>query len=1103
MKGLLEAPRANSSFSDRLWRNRHSNERPKPLPRRQSFLLEPLEIRLLLSADLLGPPAIWTDLGPGAITNAANVDLDGNNNPTGTPFRTGDAGDIDAGAIEAVAVDPTNPAHVAIGSVNGGVWVTGNINAAPVAWTTNTDQLPSLAISAVAFSPTNGNIIYAGTGSYTNGAVGFQANVTNPASVTTAGSGGAAGFVYRSDDGGASWNVLGNSVFAGLRIRDIVPTSLNAGQTVFVGTTDVNGPNTGGVYRSDDSGVTWTRLSGANGLPNQGVTDLIADPNNPNRFFTAVPNGAGAGVYVLDTTIGNNWTNVTGDLPAGALAGQRILLSISTAGAHPIWAGVVNNAGFLQGVYRGLEGGGTVAWTAVGPGGQPPDIYGLANPQGATNFSLVADPNQDNFVYVGGDAKNPFPFGGNLARGDSTAQTWTAISRLGTASAQVGVTLPLAGANPATTAPHSNSRNMVFDGNNIIEVNDGGIYLLTNPTGAAAAPTWSSLHGNLQIGEAYQAAIDTLNTAMTTDDVYLDAQQDDGANERSTAGAWQEAAGGDGTIVLTDSVNGHRYFSTQNFSLERRDGGGALVIPAGTINNAGAIAGLTLNGAAPAPQVEVMPFFTVAVLNGSNPNRMLVGGNTTLYESTDNANTFRSIGGLNGAGNGALGIAGLTEVVTAIAYGNTANANLAYVADRFANLLMTTNITAAGGGFVATDFNVVAGGNAALGIVVDPNNGNIAYAVTNTGVFRTTNGTNWTSITDNILQIAQSGGRNALASIALFNNATTTTADDVLLVGGLGGVFRRPVSAAPNPNSNWTEYGEKLPNVLVTSLTYSAQGDTLLASTYGRSNWTLANVTATISVPGILEIVGDENGAAEDDTIILIRDAANPSLLDVFINGNMTPFQLSLIQQVNVDSLGGNDTLIVDSSNGLINVQLGIRYNGGNGFDNLQLVQTGGATAASDTYSVGPAIGSGVSTIVGAGTAGTQTVFFEDLEPVLDLVPAMQLTVNATPSDNAINYRIACCANGLVTIDEHESIEFANKTALTINAGAGQDTISLNNPNTPTGLTGITINGGDPTNGDTLIVTGVGGAVSVNTAASTISGATGAGGAGVDRLQRH
>src|SRR5262249_12111985 len=152
---------------------------------------------------------------------------------------------------------------------------------------------------------------------------------------------------------------------------------------------------------------------------------------------------------------------------------------------------------FLQGVFRGVEASpGVVTWTAVGPsGGQPPDIYGLFaaptnNPQGTTNFSLVADPNADNLVYVGGDAKNPFPFAGTLPRGDSTTNTWTAISTLGPASGAPGTTLPVAGANPATTAPHSDSRNMVFDGANIIEVDDGGIYLLTNPTGATAAPTW-------------------------------------------------------------------------------------------------------------------------------------------------------------------------------------------------------------------------------------------------------------------------------------------------------------------------------------------------------------------------------------------------------------------------------------------------------------------------------------------------------------------------------------------------------------------------------------------------------------------------------------
>ena len=267
-----------------------------------------------------------------------------------------------------------------------------------------------------------------------------------------------------------------------------------------------------------------------------------------------------------------------------------------------------------------------------------------------------------------------------------------------------------------------------------------------------------------------------------------------------------------------------------------------------------------------------------------------------------------------------------------------------------------------------------------------------------------------------------------------------------------------------------------LPNTVVRDVQYNATDDKLIVGTFGRGAWTISDASTTINDPGVLVITGDENGFAEDDTIRLVIDAANPSLLDVFINGELEQFQLSVIQQINVDSLGGNDTLIVDSSNGLINVLNGIRYDGDGGVDDLELVQTGGPTHVSDTYSVGPAIGSGVSTIVGGVGAGTQVVFFEDLSPVLDLVPVALLTVDATATDNAINYSVgSLLTTGLVTIDEHEPIEFANKTALTINAGAGTDTINLDNSNTPTGLTGgITVNGDDPPGGDTLIVTGAG-----------------------------
>ena len=105
---------------------------------------------------------------------------------------------------------------------------------------------------------------------------------------------------------------------------------------------------------------------------------------------------------------------------------------------------------------------------------------------------------------------------------------------------------------------------------------------------------------------------------------------------------------------------------------------------------------------------------------------------------------------------------------------------------------------------------------------------------------------------------------------------------------------------------------------------------------------------------------------------------------------------------------------------------------------------------------------------------------FLNLEPVIDLVPAATLIVNGTNANNAINYRVGRNnldtaddpTRGLVSVDGFETIEFSNKVNLTINGLAGSDTINLNNPNTPTGLTSITVNGGDPTASDTVIVNG-------------------------------
>ncbi|HPD17256.1 MAG TPA: LEPR-XLL domain-containing protein, partial [Planctomycetota bacterium] len=183
---------------------------------------------------------------------------------------------------------------------------------------------------------------------------------------------------------------------------------------------------------------------------------------------------------------------------------------------------------------------------------------------------------------------------------------------------------------------------------------------------------------------------------------------------------------------------------------------------------------------------------------------------------------------------------------------------------------------------------------------------------------------------------------------------------------------------------------------------------------------------------------------------------------------NSLTVDLSGVSRIIIETGLGNDRVTIDNTNGLLP---NILFNGGDGFDTLTLV----GPADSVTHSFGPAADQG--SIVQTAGANTQTILYTGLEPIVDLVVAATLTVNGTNADNAINYSQGSVATrGLVSVDDFETIEFSNKTNLVINGLAGSDTIHLNNPSTPTGLASITVNGGDPTGSDTLIVNGIAGA---------------------------
>ena len=215
------------------------------------------------------------------------------------------------------------------------------------------------------------------------------------------------------------------------------------------------------------------------------------------------------------------------------------------------------------------------------------------------------------------------------------------------------------------------------------------------------------------------------------------------------------------------------------------------------------------------------------------------------------------------------------------------------------------------------------------------------------------------------------------------------------------------------------------------------------------------------------------NGTSGNDQIALAVDGNDNTLLDVSVNGALqaTPAAVS-VNQIQVSGLVGNDVFTVDDSNGNPIPAQGIAYDGGDGFDTLAV---DGSAPGSTAYTPGP--GGGTFTLTTAGVTGT--IAATNIEPVLDNVTSATATVNGTNASNAINYKQGpgggsfVGTTGLVSIDNLETYEFNNKTNLVINTLAGTDTIDLNNPAVPAGMTGtITVNGGDATAGDTLIVSG-------------------------------
>jgi len=158
------------------------------------------------------------------------------------------------GRINVIVAAPGNPNTIYIGAPAGGLWKTSD---GGLSWTSLTDQIPSMGVSAIAIHPTNPSTILIGTGDR-------DANDTYGVGV------------LKSVDGGTTWSQtsLTWAVSSGHTCARMVINSSDP-NIVLAGTTD-------GLYRSTDFGNSWTRVLVGD------IDDLELKPNDPNYVYALV-----------------------------------------------------------------------------------------------------------------------------------------------------------------------------------------------------------------------------------------------------------------------------------------------------------------------------------------------------------------------------------------------------------------------------------------------------------------------------------------------------------------------------------------------------------------------------------------------------------------------------------------------------------------------------------------------------------------------------------------------------------------------------------------------------------------------------------------------
>ena len=479
------------------------------IPKERLFTAEEAAKQISMNAAITG--ITWTERGP------ANV----------------------GGRTRAIVFDPNDGTNKKFwaGGVGGGLWYTNDITAISPAWNHVDDLWDNIAISSIAFDPSNSQRIYVGTG---EGWLNSDAQ--------------RGGGIWKSSNGGTTWSRLASTA-SNIYFQYVNKLAVTSGGVVlaatFGGYLDV-----GGIMRSTDEGATWTKVlstySTSSIMDFGGDLEIAANGDIYATFGSALSEGK----VFKSTNGGVNWTDISANIVMSAA--ERVEIACAPSDANIIYAVASKNTtanNDIQWMKKSIDGGAT--WTSLAiPMLVDDGVTHFTRSQAWYDLILQVHPLNANIVIAGGI---------DLHRSINGGTSWTGISHW-----YGGFSKP---------EVHSDQHAIVFRPGNPNEAafgNDGGVHYSTDVGSITSVPTFRSRNYYYNVTQFY--SVSGVNEAASHQ--FLAGAQDNGTQSFSLPRSHptREVTGGDGAFVHIDQVNPDIRISSYTYTNYYRslDGGDAF-----------------------------------------------------------------------------------------------------------------------------------------------------------------------------------------------------------------------------------------------------------------------------------------------------------------------------------------------------------------------------------------------------------------------------------------------------------------------------------------------------------------------------------------------